>query len=112
MQGSMQRIVICDYNDILHAVTGLLRMSGYSVFQAYDAAAAAELCFVLPDLKAFILNSEGAGTDTLVARIRAVRPELPILHIGAPLPGHPDVPHVAEPFTAAQLLRHVSTLVG
>jgi CheY-like chemotaxis protein len=31
-----RRIVICDYNALLLSVTGLLRMSSYSVFQAHD----------------------------------------------------------------------------
>ena len=37
------RIIICDYNALLNSVTGLLRMSGYAVFQAYDGLAAEEL---------------------------------------------------------------------
>ena len=32
-----RRIIICDYHALLLSVTGLLRMSGYRVFQAYDA---------------------------------------------------------------------------
>jgi hypothetical protein len=43
-----RRIVICDYNALLISVTGLLRMSGYCVFQAYDGRAARELCRELP----------------------------------------------------------------
>ncbi len=41
--------VICDYNALLLSVTGLLRMSGYSVFQAHDGWAAQELCVLLPN---------------------------------------------------------------
>jgi hypothetical protein len=37
------RIVICDYNALLKSVTGLLRMHGYRVFEAYDAPAVEEL---------------------------------------------------------------------
>jgi hypothetical protein len=45
-----RRIVICDYNALLLSVTGLLRMSGYCVFQAHDGQAARELCVGLPTI--------------------------------------------------------------
>lgn len=56
-----RRIIICDYNALLHSVTGLLRMSGYCVFQAYDGQAAAELCRELPKIDLLVLNTEGTG---------------------------------------------------
>lgn len=109
------RIVICDYNALLISVTGLLRMSGYCVFQAYDAHAARELCRELPNISLLILNTVGAGTDTpsLVREIRTHHPGLPVLHIGSsPLEGMPaDVPTLAETFTADQLLATVATLL-
>lgn len=108
------RVVICDYNSLLVSVTGLLRMSGYCVFQAYDGQAAKELCATLPDIELFILNTEGTGVDTptLVRSIREDRPGLPVLHIGS---SHPtdmpaDVPTLAESFTADQLLAAVRAL--
>jgi DNA-binding NtrC family response regulator len=109
------RIVICDYNLLLLAVTGLLRMSGYSVFQAYDAPAARELCRALPNIGLLILNTPGTGTDspTLVREIRLEHPDLPVLHIGpTELVGMPaDVPTLEESFTAEQLLRTVDALL-
>jgi DNA-binding response OmpR family regulator len=109
------RIVICDYNALLLSVTGLLRMSGYCVFQAYDAQAARELCRELPDIGLLVLNTTGTGTDTpsLVRDIRKKQPNLPVLHIGASaLEGMPaDVPTIAESFTADQLLLAVETLM-
>jgi DNA-binding NtrC family response regulator len=109
------RIVICDYNALLLSVTGLLRMSGYCVFQAYDAQAARELCRELPDIGLLVLNTTGTGTDSpsLVRDIRAKNPNLPVLHIGtSALEGMPaDVPTIAESFTAAQLLLAVDTLM-
>lgn len=109
------RIVICDYNLLLLAVTGLLRMSGYSVFQAYDAPAARELCRSLPNIGLLILNTTGTGTDspTLVREIREQQPDLPVLHIGSTeLVGMPaDVPTLAESFTSEQLLRTVDALL-
>jgi DNA-binding NtrC family response regulator len=108
------RVVICDYNALLHSVTGLLRMSGCYVFQAYNGEAAEELCAGLPDIGLLVLNTEGTGVDTpaLVRSVRKLHPGLPVLHIGkAPIPGMPsDVPHLAESFTADQLLATVSAL--
>ncbi|HET9727373.1 MAG TPA: hypothetical protein VFP28_10705 [Gemmatimonadales bacterium] len=110
-----RRIVICDYNQLLQSVTGLLRMSGYVVFQAYDAAAARELCNQLPDIEMLILNTTGAGVDsaTLVRDIRETHPALPVLHIGnAELDGMPeDVPTLTETFTPARLLGTVEALM-
>ena len=79
-----RRIVICDYNALLLSVTGLLRMSGFVVFQAYDARAALELCAELPNIELLILNTTGTGTDSpsLVREIREKHPNLPALHIG------------------------------
>jgi DNA-binding NtrC family response regulator len=110
-----RRIVICDYNALLQSVTGLLRMSGYCVFQAYDAMAARELCGQLPDIEMLILNTTGAGIDsaTLVRDIREHHPGLPVLHIGNwELDGMPDdVPTLAESFTAPELLTTVAGLM-
>jgi DNA-binding NtrC family response regulator len=110
-----RRIVICDYNALLQSVTGLLRMSGYCVFQAYDAKAARELCGQLQGIEMLILNTSGTGIDsaTLVRDIRERHPTLPVLHIGnRELDGMPDdVPTLAESFTAAQLLTTVEGLM-
>lgn len=109
------RIVICDYNALLLSVTGLLRMSGYCVFQAYDAQAARELCRELPDIGLLVLNTTGTGTDSpsLVRDIRKKHPNLPVLHIGASaLEGMPaNVPTIAESFTADELLLAVDALM-
>jgi response regulator RpfG family c-di-GMP phosphodiesterase len=109
------RVVICDYNALLQSVTGLLRMSGYYVFQAYNGEAAAELCAQLPEIGLLVLNTEGTGVDTpaLVRSVRKTHPGLPVLHIGtAPIPGMPsDVLHLAESFTPDQLLATVAALV-
>ena len=110
-----RRIVICDYNALLISVTGLLRMSGYCVFQAYDGRAARELCRELPNIELLILNTSGTGTDTpsLVRDIRAQHGDLPVLHIGtSALKGMPsNVPTLAETFSADQLLLAVRELL-
>jgi CheY-like chemotaxis protein len=109
-----RRIVICDYNALLLSVTGLLRMTGYCVFQAHDGQAADELCRELPDIELLVLNTFGTGTDTpsLIRTVRASHPGLPVLHIGSSVPaGLPsDVPTLAESFTADELLSAVETL--
>lgn len=111
-----RRIVICDYNALLMSVTGLLRMSGYCVFQAYDGLAALELCLQLPDISLLVLNTTGTGSDTptLIKQVRMKHPNLPVLHIGTgTVEGMPaDVPTLAESFTAGQLLVAVERLVA
>jgi hypothetical protein len=108
-----RRIVICDYNALLLSVTGLLRMSGYAVFQAHDGWAAQELCILLPNIELLILNTYGTGIDVgeLCRNVR--RRGMPILHIGSSSPdGLPgDVPTLAENFTAESLLKAVQTLL-
>lgn len=109
------RVVVCDYNALLQSVTGLLRMSGYAVFQAYDGDAAAQLCRYMPDIDLLILNTEGTGVNTpaLVRDVRRIHPGLPVLHIGLhPLPGMAeDVPNLPDTFTADELLTTVRGLI-
>ena len=109
------RVIICDYNALLHSVTGLLRMSGLAVFQAYDGEAARQLCQYMPEIDLLILNTEGTGTDTaaLVRDVRDIHPGLPVLHIGrVPLADMPaDVPHLPESFTPGRLLTAVDELI-
>jgi hypothetical protein len=111
-----RRIVICDYNALLLSVTGLLRMSGYAVFQAHDGWAAQELCTLLPDIELLVLNTYRTGIDVgvLCQNVRVAKPRLPILHIGSTVPdGLPeDVPTLAEDFTSESLLQTVRTLVN
>ena len=115
LESDGRRIVICDYNALLLSVTGLLRMSGFVVFQAYDARAAVELCDELPNIGLLILNTTGSGSDSpsLVREIRERHPNLSALHIGpTPLPGMPaDVPTLDESFTAEKLLAAVRKLL-
>ena len=110
-----RRIVICDYNALLLSVTGLLRMSGYAVFQAHDGYAAQELCILLPDIELLVLNTYRTGIDVgeLCQNVRGTKLGLPILHIGSTIPdGLPDdVPTLPEDFTADSLLMTVRALV-
>jgi hypothetical protein len=110
-----RRIVICDYNALLLSVTGLLRMSGYAVFQAHDGWAAQELCILLPDIELLVLNTYGTGINVadLCRTVRGRKPGLPILHIGSTKPdGLPDdVPNLSESFSADSLLSTVGGLL-
>lgn len=111
-----RRIVICDYNQLLQSVTGLLRMSRYAVFQAYDGLAAQELCVELPDIELLVLNTFGTGIDVgeLIRVVRQRRSGLPVLHIGNSIPETlpSDVPTLAEDFSADTLLLAVAGLMG
>jgi hypothetical protein len=110
-----RRIVICDYNALLLSVTGLLRMSGYAVFQAHDGWAAQELCILLPDIELLVLNTYGTGIDVgeLCRNVRTSKRGLPVLHIGSTVPdGLPDdVPSISENFTPDSLLLTVGGLI-
>ena len=110
-----RRIVICDYNALLLSVTGLLRMSGYAVFQAHDGWAARELCILLPNIELLVLNTYGTGIDVaqLCGDVRNIKPGMPVLHIGSSVPEGlpPDVPTLSENFDADGLLLAVGALV-
>ncbi len=110
------RIVICDYNQLLQSVTGLLRMSGFNVFQAYDGLAAEELCAQLDRIDLLVLNTLGTGIDIakLIHKIRLRHPGMPVLHIGTARPnGLPaDVPSLAENFDSDSLLASVEALIA
>ena len=110
-----RRIVICDYNALLLSVTGLLRMSGYAVFQAHDGWAAQELCVLLPDIELLVLNTYGTGINVaeLCRNVRSSKRDMPVLHIGSTIPeGLPDdVPSLPEDFSADSLLLTVGALL-
>lgn len=110
-----RRIVICDYNQLLQSVTGLLRMSGFNVFQAYDGLAAEELCAQLDHIELLVLNTLGTGVDlaALIASVRSHNPGMPVLHIGSSRPeGLPaDVPSLCENFDSDALLASVESLM-
>jgi DNA-binding response OmpR family regulator len=109
-----RRIVICDYNALLLSISGVLRMSGYSVFQAHDSAATEELCLTLPDIGLLIVNTAPTYASTLevVRVVRAARPSFPILHIGTrSVPDNlDDIPTLSAPFTPDRLLDVVDEL--
>ena len=114
-------VVVADEDRALLAfMVDALRESGCRVFAAYDARAAYDLV-AQHQVDLVVTNScvgQVAG-DHLVNALRRVRPALPILHISAgrqqdreveaKIPA--DVPSLAEPFTAQELLVAVRALL-
>jgi DNA-binding response OmpR family regulator len=110
-------VVTDDDPEQLVRVVATLRDAGHCVFSAYDGDSACELALLIPDLQLLITNTR-LGTESARELIRCVReekPQLPILHVGEPLPDPEgllgDVPSLLEPFTAEQLLTAVTALV-
>jgi hypothetical protein len=55
-------VIVCDYHALLQSITGLLRESGYTVFEAYDGQAAEELCLSIRDLHLLVLIPMGRNS--------------------------------------------------
>jgi DNA-binding response OmpR family regulator len=95
-----------------------LRDAGHCVFAAYDGESACELALLIPELDLLVTNTRwGVVTNReLIKAVRTKRPEVPILHIGDPMPNPDglldDVPTLRQPFTADQLLAKVRDLVA
>lgn len=113
------RIVATDDDPkLLAVVVTALRDAGDCVFAAYDGESACEIALLIPDLQLLVTNTR-LGTMSsreLIKRVRQEKPELPILHVGGPLPEADDllrdVPTLREPFTPEQLLAAVEAVVG
>jgi DNA-binding response OmpR family regulator len=112
------RIVVTDDDPILLTrVVTTLRDAGHCVFAAYDADSAFELSLLIPDLQLLITNTR-LGTESareLIRQVRREKPDLPILHVGNPLPDPEgllkDVPSLQEPFSSGELLAAVTPLL-
>lgn len=113
------RIVVTDDDPALMAfLVTTLRDAGHCVFAAYDGESACELALLIPELDLLVTNTRwGVVTNReLIKVVRTKRPELPILHIGDPMPNPDglldDVPALRQPFTADQLLGKVRDVVA
>ncbi len=113
------RIVVTDDDPALMAfLVTTLRDAGHCVFAAYDGRSACELALLIPELDLLITNTRwGIVTNReLIKAVRNKRPEVPILHIGEPMPNPDglldDVPALRQPFTVDQLLGKVRDLVA
>ena len=111
------RIVVTDDDPkLLLKIVEILSTAGHNVFAAYDGQSACELAEYIPNLDLVISNTRMGSMKApeLVARVRAVKPWLGILHMGDPLPlGGPlaHVPSLREPFSAEQLLAAISEVI-
>ena len=111
------RIVATDDDPkLLERIVVTLRDAGYCVFAAYDGDAGCELALAIPQLDLLITNTSLPTLTAieLIRQVRRVKPDLPILHVGQPLPDDPcldGVPTLREPFTPEQLLSAVSHLL-
>jgi len=113
------RIIATDDNTTkLSTIVQTLRDAGHCLFAAYDGRSAFELISLLPDIDLLITNTRLGAVDglELMRRTRALRPDMPILHVvhsgETPIPVPHDVLTVQEPFTPNQLLLVVGSLLA
>ncbi|MEO7986750.1 MAG: response regulator [Gemmatimonadales bacterium] len=107
--------------ELLSFMVNTLREADHCVFQASDGVAALELALSLRNVDLLVSNThmEGLNGPQLIRQTRQKLPHLPILYIknhdaeheGVPEGLPPDVPTLAEPFTAQQLLAAVEPLI-
>ena len=99
--------------ELLDMIVDTLRREDHCVFQAYDGIAAMELVLSLREIDLLISNTNMPGLNgpQLIRQVRKEMPTLPILYVknldspeGTPEGLPPDVPTLAEPFTADQRL--------
>jgi CheY-like chemotaxis protein len=97
-----------------------LRSADHCVFQAYDGMAALELTLALQRVDLLITNTRMPGLQgpELIHEVRQRRPSVQILYVKnlqppdeIPMKMPPNVPILAEPFTAEQLLAAVRRLL-
>ena len=116
--GTETILVVDDEIAVLSLTTMMLSRYGYTVITAASAQEALHLFEVWPDLHVDLLlvdiiMPELNGIE-LSERIRALRPELPVLYFSAYSDQEPlrpvfsrRLPYIAKPFTSLQLTRRV-----
>jgi len=114
-------LVVDDDPMVLDLEAQFLRMQGYTVLEAENAAEAMRLAGETPTIHLLItdlLMSEVDGLE-LTRRFRVVHPKTPVLMVSGSLPllrvrSEPDLDHfefLAKPFQFDELLRKVRTLL-
>jgi DNA-binding response OmpR family regulator len=117
-------VLVAEDDEAVRAfVVAVLEQAGFAVAAAPDGATAGDLFDAEPDRFDLVLTDvimpNALGTE-LAARVRAVRPELPVLFMSAfpggagvapdPLPA--NEPLLEKPFTVATLLKAVHDILG
>ena len=111
-------LVTDDDPKLLGHLTLVLRDAGYTVFALYNGLSALQAATSLDSLDLLITNTRllDLGAPELIRRVRESKPDLPILHIGDPLPADDtalaDVPSLREPYTRDRLLGLVGELLA
>lgn len=110
------RVVAChDDRAVLSLITQTLRTAGCRVIEAYDGVACYELALEIPAVRLLVVNSHLGELDgpALIERIRTELPHVAVLHVGSDPEGRVplDVPTLAEPFSAEELLVAVKGLL-
>jgi len=113
-------VLLVEDEEVIRAfVQTVLEQAGYSVVPAADGRVAGELFAAAPDqfdlLLTDVLMPHATGLE-LVARVRQVRPQIPVVFMsaftgGAPLASDslpPEEQLIEKPFTVASLLKVVS----
>jgi DNA-binding response OmpR family regulator len=99
---------------VIGLITRTLRAANCRVFEAFDGLACYELSLAFP-IQLLVVNSRLGAMDgpTLIGHIRTELPHIAVLHVGPDPEGRlpPDVPTLAEPFSAEQLLEAVRPLL-
>jgi len=116
--GSETVLVVDDEIAVLSLTNMMLSRYGYTVITAASGKEALHLFEVWPDLKVDLLlvdiiMPEMNGIE-LAARLREVRPEVPVLYFSAYSDQEPlrpvlarGLPYIAKPFTSLQLTKRV-----
>jgi DNA-binding response OmpR family regulator len=114
------RILIVDDEAPIRALLSrALREKGYDVVALNDGAAGLEAVLTATDPYDLVVTNNcmpGIDGEELVARLRAARPGLPIVHLddssGGPdqhLPA--DVPNITKPFPVERLLSRIEEML-
>ncbi|MCI0699797.1 MAG: response regulator [Planctomycetia bacterium] len=116
-------LLVDDEDAVRSFVQTVLEQAGYAVVSAADGSIAGEIFSATPDrfdlLLTDVLMPHVTGPE-LAARVRKVRPQIPVVFMSAFTGGLPMVPGlvaadeqlIEKPFTVASLLNVVSAALG
>ena len=122
LPGTETILIVDDEIAVLSLTTLMLERYGYEVLAAASAKEALHLFEVWPDIEVDLLlvdivMPEMNGVE-LASRIRAIRPDLPILYFSAysdqetlrPVIARTN-PYIAKPFNSIQLTRSIRSIL-